>query len=700
MNIPQLQQDLRRKYRNVGGKVQEIWRSFTPKQREEAMREAVGDGEVLKNSRDPGLGGLKGFLPDWNLEDITSTPDFFLDRLKFRVETDLHHQIFEGVHGGSGDHKTIHAAAQRMRVPANGEFASFVDLGKDYGRWTKPNGSAGRRAFEDMAARTGLLLPGNEAPLLISRQQTTFIFYNHLIEEILDLGSESRVKQISSIRRVPEGPANALANLTLAPKPLKASIAEVIAQAMDQKVASEDILELLRSEPVVLNYAVNMTNSSRPELVPDERGRILPMFTDKYLSIAFFEVMCNAVKAIVTWEYIVRLLRMLEGIGMDDKIKRPLVMQELSNTCHLEYRRAQSTFRRQMTRGVAEKSFRRITTGDTFKIAIKGQPSDYTVSDPQLHYILRLCHPDTKHTDAAQWLQKLDDHNTRFPDDLQRLTEYQVHALGDLAIIVSFMHTLSTSLAMVAGSKKLGLLFTGRTAEMDTELAQYKAEADFGDHLVPTDNLLEPGAASNALQALDEFMNDKAGTSLGLLYADLLHDCLNDVENKFSDIKLRLEKAKQHEQPYVPPLMKEPKPASFRVEQRREKAKTRPADEAKAYDITAIAPSQLEIAVEPVPRLKVKSSTASVFDAIFTKGQARGSVSWVEFAAAMADLGFSVTPKYGSVFTFHPPESMGATRSLTLHRPHASEIEGHVLLIFSRRLHRTYNWTAETFEVE
>lgn len=63
------------------------------------MRASVGDGKVLKTARDPGTGmltGAKDFCPDWNLEDITSSPDFFLDRLKFRVEADLQTQHFEG----------------------------------------------------------------------------------------------------------------------------------------------------------------------------------------------------------------------------------------------------------------------------------------------------------------------------------------------------------------------------------------------------------------------------------------------------------------------------------------------------------------------------------------------------------------------------------------------------------------------------
>lgn len=96
--------------------------------------------------------------------------------------------------------------------------------------------------------------------------------------------------------------------------------------------------------------------------------------------------------------------------------------------------------------------------------------------------------------------------------------------------------------------------------------------------------------------------------------------------------------------------------------------------------------------------MTVKASVAAVFDSLFATSDARGSVPWTDFAAAMAELGFSVTPKGGSIFTFHPPASMSA-RSITLHRPHASDIEGWKLLYFARRLSRTYGWDGETFVV-
>ncbi|KAK4893757.1 hypothetical protein LTR27_008005 [Elasticomyces elasticus] len=668
LNIPELQRDLQRKYRDVGGKVQNLWRNFTPKQRETAMRETVGDKKVLKSSRDPG----------------------------FRVETDLHHQQLEGVNGGPGDREIIHVAAQRKAAGHDDHWATFNDLGKDYGRWHQAEGAEERRSMTEMAARDPVgLMPAYEALPFLHRQMAIYLYYNHLIEEILDIGSKTRVMERPG-KKFREEIAGTMAKLTIAPKPLKALISDVIAQADEQRAASEEYLQLLRSEPVVLNHAVNMIYHSRPELVHDERGRVLPLLADKYLSIAFLEVMSDAVKIIFTWDYIVRLIRMLDGL--EDKAKRPLLMQELSNTCHLEYRRAQAAFRRHMsmTMSVAGKCFRRITAGETSKVAIKGQPSDFTVTDPQLHYILRLCHPDTSHASAAQWIEKLDDHHTRHAENLKRLTDDQVLALGDLAIVVSFMRVLSTSLTMMPSSKKSGLLFTGGVAELDAELVQYKVVADLGDHLVPIDNLLEPGAAANALRALDGFIVEHAGTSLGSLYGDMLGECLNDIEKKLSLVKSRLEVVDKTT--YVPLSSEDPTTASFRAQQRREKAKTRPA-EARVYDITAIAPRQPVVATVPASRLKVKASVAAVFSTIFAKSEARGSVSWADFAAAMADIGFSVTPKSGSIYTFHAPESM-ESRYITLHRPHASGINGYRLLILSRRLCRTFGWEAETFEVD
>lgn len=176
-----------------------------------------------------------------------------------------------------------------------------------------------------------------------------------------------------------------------------------------------------------------------------------------------------------------------------------------------------------------------------------------TVADLQLHCILRLCHPDTSHKDAAQWIQKLGLHNLKHVDECARIVENQVMALGDLAIIVSFMHTLSSFLAMPTRSKKSGLLFTGRTAKLDAEVGQLRDKADFGDRLVPMGNILEPGVAGNALQALNDFVVEQVGAGLGSLYEDTLRACLDDVEEKCLHAKARFDKTEAKAKKFVPP---------------------------------------------------------------------------------------------------------------------------------------------------
>jgi hypothetical protein len=97
------------------------------------------------------------------------------------------------------------------------------------------------------------------------------------------------------------------------------------------------------------------------------------------------------------------------------------------------------------------------------------------------------------------------------------------------------------------------------------------------------------------------------------------------------------------------------------------------------------------------PVFKVKPETFKVFSALFARSQSRGSISWTAFEAAMADLDFSITPKWGSVFTFYPPQDFSVQQSLTLHRPHNSHIEGFRLLFIAKRLKRTFGWVEKSF---
>ncbi len=231
-----------------------------------------------------------------------------------------------------------------------------------------------------------------------------------------------------------------------------------------------------------------------------------------------------------------------------------------------------------------------------------------------------------------------------------------------------------------------------RTVNINTSS---QAQADFGDFLVPMGNLLEPDMSARALAALDDFIVDTTGARLGALYEDIIQDSLDDLESMYAKAKAKVEQADK-KSTYVPLAANATLSPGDRVQRRREKEKTRPLG--AIYDITA-APHPPEIILtEPAEQIKVKASTAAVFAILFSRREARGSVAWTDFEAALADLGFSVTPKGGSIYTFNPPESMNAS-PITLHRPHASEIEGYKLLIFARRLSRVYGWNAQTFEI-
>lgn len=700
LDVQELHRDLARKLRNVGSKVDAIWRNFTPKQRETAFRESTGDGEVLKHSQDRSLGAACDYIPELNLRDMTSNPEHFLNLFRFRASNSLHNQLYEGVNNMPGDRELIKQNGIRYKYASEEEQTFFFE-GDEYGQSFRPGPAAGGRdpfaGLPDFAY--DIIIPRAHGECILMRQQHLFQSLNHIVEEILHLRSKTRAKKAPAESNINEALVAAVTNLRIEPKPLKCSLPEVRAQAMDSKAALEDYLLLLRTEPTVLNQAVKTAYWNRPELVPDDKGRVLPKFTDRHLSVALFEAVTTAVKAISIWDYIVYLLQLLED-GVKDKVKRALILQEFSNTCNLEYRRAQESFKRNIAPHFACKRFKRlIDASGQPKVLMKGLPAEHTISDPQLHYALRLCHPETSPRDAVQWIEKIDSHNTRYIEDARKFSEAEIAALSDLAVIVSFMRMASTSTAlpMAPVSRKSGLLFTARSKDLEDELHKLKPKADFGDYLIPMDNLLEPQMATKALAALDQFIAKEREARLGSLYEKTVQDSVEDLDRMLVEAKARLEKAGKTT--YVPLPADSPPQGDAKLEQRTAKEKTRPS-RSSVYTITSPpeAEPQQPTIPEPVEPLKVKAATSSLFTTLFSKSEARGSVSWTDFEAAMADLGFSVTPKGGSVYTFNPPESMNS-RPITLHRPHASGVEGYKLLILARRLQRVYGWTEGFFVV-
>ncbi|WKT43565.1 hypothetical protein QSH57_008401 [Fusarium oxysporum f. sp. vasinfectum] len=692
--IRELHGDLQRKWKAHGPKVETAWRSFNKAQRAKCMKAGSADGVVLKHSSDVSLGNTYKFIPEWNLADIAEpNSDFLLDILKHRATKTLFEQYAEGVSGTLGDRHLIEKMVREKNLrhvdPFKHSYTYFYD--EKYGEsfTVQPKHLDEVMKGLRIAVEHGVLIPRSLGELVLQRQINILQLLNVMIEDILDQGSQTRNRGGSKkqFKNAPlSQPASKQATVKLTPQ-------EVAAIASDQKSSLEEYLSLLRTEPTVLCPGVNVQFFSRPELVPDEKGRSLPVHTDKYIGPAVMETIHHAVQGIAIWECITGLLDFLEKQSTD-KLYKSTILQELSNMCHFEYARTQALFKRQVSTGTGSKWFKRISnaydSSGNAKVSMKGKPEELTRSDPQLHYLLRLCQPETTVTKAVEWMEKLSDLYKAHPLEGSR-------TLHDVATIVAFVQDLSAVHSFPSASRKKGNLLVTGLQEVDTELNQIKKEVDLRDYAAPIDNLLEPGMSAKALEALDEFVVEKTGTKMGSLYQDELEKAFRNVEEQYQQAK---DKANKDSKADFIPIDTNPVDAKERIETRRQKEKTRP-EHSSLYAITAITDSlEDKEATKPAQPVKVSSSTAEVFATLFDKTQSRGSVNWSSFEAAMSELGFSVLPRFGSVYTFRPSKDMDIKKSVSIHRPHQSQIEGYLILILARRLNRAYGWSEDSFVTE
>lgn len=176
-----------------------------------------------------------------------------------------------------------------------------------------------------------------------------------------------------------------------------------------------------------------------------------------------------------------------------------------------------------------------------------------------------------------------------------------------------------------------------------------------------------------------------------MLFQSVIDESLSDLEESYFQASAKAV-AIEEKTAYVP---FPPSSAPGGVQPSTADAKIKTRGKPQQFDVRVPTVQLLVAEAQPL-RLKVKASTAAVFNTLPSKSQVRGSVSWTEFEAALTALGFSATPKGGSVFTYNPSVLVGSRRPITLHRPHKSEIEGWKLLIFGRRLNRVYGWDEDT----
>lgn len=423
--------------------------------------------------------------------------------------------------------------------------------------------------------------------------------------------------------------------------------------------------------------------------------RRLPLYTDKYKGVGFFEVIHSSIVGAVVWEYVCRLLQGLIE-KPNDKTYRAIVLQELSNICQFEYSRVQKTLKRYVQTCSGSKYFRRSSGGGrnaATRVVMTVKPDSLAQEDPLLQYILTITEPKTDALKAIPWIQKLDDLRNH-PTQVSELMEAESEALADVSITAAFIQSLATSIPLPPPNSKKGQAYLPKIKALINEVEQLSDDIDLSEYVAPIDHLLEPGIAGKALASLDQYIVDKAGASIGLLYDGLAEEAMISVQAQYTESEEALEKEFDTKLSIAEP----PAPALI-VHQRREKAKTRPAH-SSVYNITPTKSNAAEPeSKDPTPVHKVKQATFDVFATLFSKAESKGSIPWAAFQSAMTDLKFSKVPRFGSVFTFVPPENFSPPRPFTIHRPHQSRIEGYKLIYFANRLKRIYGWGEETFTV-
>ncbi|KAE8350553.1 hypothetical protein BDV28DRAFT_138936 [Aspergillus coremiiformis] len=701
--IKELQKDLARKYELHGPKIEEIWRSLGRRQRETVMRAGAAEGLVLKSPTDRSLGDVYKVIPDWNLRDIAEPDsDYLLDHLKHRATKSLCDQYAAGVDGGPGDAEVIFRSMQVHGLQHANSFENCFTLfmtEDGYGQSYKTtNRTTYKETMTSMSAGVSarLIVPQSTGELIMERQSTLLTAMNIIVQDILDAGFTSDETKGRS-KKSDKAAREAMATLTIDPKPEKLSLEDLTARALDQKSALEDYVHLCRTEPEFLVHAVNVWFFTRPELVPDERGRILPMITDKYISIACFEMVHNAVMGAAIWGYIYDLLQAL-GKGPKDRIYRGVALQELVNVSYFEYQRVQRLFKRRVQMMSGGKHFKRVSGAyddGLARVTMKTKPDVLTRTDPQLHYMLRLCQTDTNVVRAVEWVKKLDDFHRSHPAEQGRMAESESDCFGDLAVTASFIQCLSTSLPMPPTNHKKGQIYISRLKTLSAEIDLLKAQVDLSAFAVPIDNLGKAEMAHGALSTLDEFISTNTGAEIGFLYQDLNAECLSDLQSHAEQQK---DKNEQVNQVAHASSIPETPSREVQIEQRKAKTKTRPPHSS----VYSIAPTGAPIEAGKTAQSQifhVKPAAFEVFSTLFAKPTPRGSIAWAAFEAALVQLKFSVVPKFGSIYTFSPPEGFGVPKSITLHRPHQSRIEGYQLLFFASRLTRKYGWDENSFEV-
>uniref|UniRef100_A0A093VBE3 Uncharacterized protein n=1 Tax=Talaromyces marneffei PM1 TaxID=1077442 RepID=A0A093VBE3_TALMA len=528
--------DLQRRWEVHCERVEDLWRNFTLSQREAIFLAGVKTDKVLKDPNDQSIFRLYALIPEMNIRDIKGLPDYFLDHFEFRAATSLTQQYRIGLEGAKGDHQVIMESVAINKVDGNRDFENeltfFMDEDRYGDRYKAKTQEDHQHVLYDLqsAVKAGLVVPRGIGELILERQSYILKHLCILVDDILKLGAiiDETGKEYILPR---EAARMAFSTYPDDVDPQPICVLDLVTAAFDRKTSFEAYWNLCHANPAFLANAVNLWYSTRPDLVPDEKGRRMPLASDEYVSRSIFEAIHNVVIGIAIWDILYALVKtFLETL---DESEQAIISQEISNICHYEYERIRKDFKRFVQLGIGSKYFKRLSNvfdNGTPRVTSKAIPDRVMKDDPQLHHILRLCQPVSGVTQAVRWKNMLDQLHYNKPLELDKMEESEFNALGEVSLTINLVNTLIASLQLPTASPKKGLTYISKLKELLARLDPLKTHTNLRKLAISLDDLNNPNLAKEALNIVSRFSEYYAGGSMVSLYQNLNKEFLQDLE--------------------------------------------------------------------------------------------------------------------------------------------------------------------------
>ncbi|KAI8214024.1 hypothetical protein K4K54_001195 [Colletotrichum sp. SAR 10_86] len=726
VQVQEEHETLRKKWDMHEGRLQRHWDSLDQDQRRECILK-LNDGENIPwHPEDSAHGGvLSSLVPEWNLRDLTDPDeDRLLDIMANRAIPDLIDQY--RVNDKDFIEKRMETHELRVNATFRDAYIMFIDSDQ-YGQAVQiPRSKMNEIAW---AFRMGNMLPKGIGEMILCRQLFLLQRLNDIANIILEEAGVSKIprkrreveqldlawltrtilsnKNSPQLASAPVAPTADAAvdaleqgiQMLQVPGSRGASQTQPAAKKVkedplpgpkdlirDRKIAYEAYLDSLASQPAMFAREVAAWFSSRPELIADEKGRSLPLKADYHASGAVLDAAQSAIKAAAFSSYADQLLSRLDSAG-SDKLRKSIILQELSNVAHLDYVRLQSLLKRQLTRD--SKLFKRVSNGvdavGNPNIKLKGKPQDVQDSDPPLHILLRLCQPETTPQKAHGWVEQLSKLylKTEFDKYGATLPRDAFETMGLLSLSAAV--NLSLAQKGPVPSRKKAQFFVTRAQELEAELNRLKK--DLGPVL--TKKALDDGLIDGALERLDEIVAEKVGARLAFLYEDLIQDSFAYLDKQYDHAKAN------GETDWTALAVEPQEPSEELVESRKQTDKSRSSSR-----------SQLDIlssAREPVPApptIEVEyEDMVETFKNLIGQSESGKAVGWPAFNLAVKELEFNLIRTADGLNHAFESSKYGC-KLLVVSPPYKGKFEGDSALVLGRRLNKAYGWTEDTFYEE